>query len=106
MASNHKSVAFYEAGSWYHRIKILKADGTTGYSKKGGFASAEEAEKSYRYCEEEFARAYRNYHAATSTDFELREYLIYWLEEIYTAKSPDTSDFLMLSPGKPATLPY
>ena len=94
MASNHKSVAFYEAGSWYHRIKILKADGTTGYSKKGGFASAEEAEKSYRYCEEEFARAYRNYHAATSTDFELREYLIYWLEEIYTPRIENTTRML------------
>ena len=94
MASNHKSVAFYEAGSWYHRIKILKADGTTGYSKKGGFASAEEAEKSYRYCEEEFARAYRNYHAATSTDFELREYLIYWLEEIYTPRIENTTKML------------
>ena len=92
--SNHKSVAFYEAGSWYHRIKILKADGTTGYSKKGGFASAEEAEKSYRYCEEEFARAYRNYHAATSTDFELREYLIYWLEEIYTPRIENTTRML------------
>ena len=25
MAKNTKSVAFYEAGSWYHRVKILKA---------------------------------------------------------------------------------
>ena len=48
MASNKKGFAFYEAGSWYHRIKVLKEDGTTKYSKKGGFATAEEAEKSYQ----------------------------------------------------------
>lgn len=35
--SNKKSSAFFEAGSWYHRIKILLEDGTTKYSKKGGF---------------------------------------------------------------------
>lgn len=90
MASGNKSVAFYEAGSWYHRLKILQKDGTTKYSKKGGFATAKEAEKSYRQCEEEYTRAYRNYHAA-SADFELKDYLIYWLEEIYTPRIENTT---------------
>ena len=94
MSSNYKSVAFYEAGSWYHRLKVLKEDGTTRYTKKGGFATAEEAEKSYRHYEEEYARAYRNYHAAASADFELREYLIYWLEEIYTPRIENTTRML------------
>ena len=47
MAKN-KSPAFYEAGSWYHRIKVLQEDGTTKYSKKGGFATAKDAEESYK----------------------------------------------------------
>lgn len=94
MAKNTKSVAFYEAGSWYHRVKILKADGTTKYTKKGGFSTAEEAEESYKKCEEEFARAYRNYHSASSADFELKDYLIYWLEEIYTPRIENTTRML------------
>lgn len=47
MAKN-KSPAFYEAGSWYHRIKVLQEDGTTKYSKKGGFTTAKDAEESYK----------------------------------------------------------
>lgn len=94
MSSNNKSLAFYEAGSWCHRLKVLQEDGTTRYSKKGGFATAEEAEKSYRHCEEEYARAYRNYYAATTTDFELREYLVYWMEEIYSLRIENTTRML------------
>lgn len=93
MSSKEKSVAFYEAGSWYHRLKILRKDGTTKYSKKGGFATAKEAEKSYRQCEAEFTKAYRNYHAA-SVDFELKDYLSYWLEEIYTPRIENTTRML------------
>lgn len=76
MATKKQGTAFYEAGSWYHRMKTLQEDGSTKYSKKGGFATAEEAEKSYRKCEEEYARAYRNYHATASTDFGLKDYLV------------------------------
>lgn len=86
-----KGTAFYEAGSWHHRIKVLNEDGSTRYSKKGGFATVEEAERSYRQCEEDFLRAYRNYHATASTDFELKDYLIYWMEEIYTPRIENTT---------------
>lgn len=89
-----KSVAFFEAGSWYHRVKILREDGTTSYSKKGGFTTAEEAEKSYKQYEEEYARAYRNYHAPSSADIEFGDYLIYWLEEVYTPRIENTTRML------------
>lgn len=89
-----KSVAFFEAGSWYHRVKVLREDGTTGYTKKGGFATVEEAERSYKQCEEEFARAYRHYHVVSSADIEFRDYLIYWLEEIYTLRIENTTRML------------
>ncbi len=34
LMANKKGVAFFEAGSWYHRIKILQKNGTTKYSKR------------------------------------------------------------------------
>ena len=92
--ANKKSIAFYEAGSWYHRIKRLQEDGTTKYSKKGGFMTAKEAEASYRKYEEEYKKAYRAYHVSSSTDFDLKEYLIYWLEEIYSARIENTTHML------------
>lgn len=67
----NKGVAFFEAGSWYHRIKLMQEDGTTKYSKKGGFMSAKEAEASYRKYEEEYKRAYRAYQVSSSADFDL-----------------------------------
>lgn len=94
MASNKKGVAFYEAGSWYHRVKMLNEDGTTKYSKKGGFATAEEAEKSYQKYEEEYTRAYRNYHVTISTDFDLRDYLVYWLDEIFSPRVENSTRML------------
>lgn len=93
MAKN-KSVAFFEAGSWYHRIKLLQEDGTTKYSKKGGFTSAKEAEASYHKCEEEYKKAYRAYQVSSSADFDLKDYLIYWLEEIYSARIENTTRML------------
>ena len=89
--ANKRSVAFFEAGSWYHRVKILKEDGTTRYSKKGGFMTAKEAEESHYICEEEYKKAYRAYHVSSSADFDLKDYLIYWLEEIYSARIENTT---------------
>ena len=94
MTEKKKTVAFFEAGSWYHRVKILQEDGTTKYSKKGGFATPEEAEKSYRRSEEEFSKAYRSYYASASSDFDLKDYLIYWLEEIYSPRIENTTRML------------
>lgn len=93
MASK-KSVAFIEMGSWYHRTKQLQEDGTTKYSKKGGFKTEEEAEASYHKCEEEYKRAYRAYHVSSSADFDLRDYLIYWLKEIYSTRIENTTHML------------
>lgn len=92
--TNKKSVAFFEAGSWYHRTKLLQKDGTTKYSKKGGFATAKEAEESYYKCVDIYKKEYRAYHFSSSTDFDLKEYLIYWLEEIYSARIENTTRML------------
>lgn len=83
--------AFFEAGSWHHRLKVLKADGMTKYSKKGGFQTKEEAEESSRQCEEAYRKAYRAHQASTSADMLLADYLMYWLEQIYIARIEGTT---------------
>lgn len=92
--ADRKGVAFFERGSWHHRIKLFQEDGTTKYSKKGGFRTAKEAEQSYRKYEEEYKKAYRAYHAASIKDLDLREYLIFWLDEIYRARVENTTYML------------
>lgn len=89
--ANKKSIAFFEAGSWYHRIKVLREDGTTKYSKKGGFRTEQEAEESYWEYERTFKRDYQAYHAEKSADMMLGDYLVYWLEQIYSARIEGTT---------------
>ena len=85
--------AFYEGGSWYHRIKTLDSDGKTNYSKRGGFASKEEAEKSYLKYEETFKKDCRKYQMSTKVNREisLKDYLIYWHEEVFSGRAENSS---------------
>lgn len=94
MTANNKSPAFYEGSSWFHRVKVLNPDGSTTYSKRGGFSTPEGAEQSYRKYEEEYIKAYRAYYARVQKDFELKDYLIYWLEEVYTPRVANTTKIL------------
>ena len=55
--ANKKSIAFFEAGSWYHRVKLLQEDGTTKYSKRGGFSTEEEGKANCRGYEEKNKKA-------------------------------------------------
>lgn len=95
MSSNVKSVAFFERGSWYHRYKELEENGQVKYSKKGGFKSIEEAEESYYIYDEKFKEQQRNYYA-TILDKEImfKDYLIYWLENVYKERTESTSYML------------
>lgn len=81
-----KSKSFFENNSWYHRVKILQEDGTVKYSKKGGFATSREADKSYDKYEADFKKAYRAYQMAhkVNTEVMFRDYLIYWFEEVFS----------------------
>lgn len=90
---SQNSTAFFENNSWYHRTKTLQADGTIKYSKKGGFTSSKEAEKSYKQHEAEFKKAYRSYHLANqiNTEVMLKDYLIYWFEEIFSERIETTT---------------
>ena len=85
--------AFFENNSWYHRTKTLQADGTVKYGKKGGFADAKAAERSYRQYEAAFKDDYRRYHLASRIDgnISLRDYLIYWFEEVYSERIESTT---------------
>lgn len=92
-SEKRKGVAFIEGSSWFHRVKILQEDGTVKYSKRGGFASEAEAEASYRKYEEEFRKATRAYQmsAKVNTDVGLRDYLLYWFEDVFSARVENTT---------------
>lgn len=85
--------AFYEGSSWYHRVKIMQDNGEVQYTKRGGFATEAEAEASYLKYEEEFKRASRSYQALTkvNADIGLRDYLLYWFEDVYSERVENTS---------------
>ena len=78
---------------WYHRTKTLQADGSIKYSKKGGFATSKEADKSYDQCEAAFTKAYRAYQIAHQVNKEimLKDYLIYWFEEVFSQRVESTT---------------
>lgn len=87
------SKSFYENSSWYHRIKIFQEDGTVKYSKKGGFSTSKEADKSYDRYEAEFKRASRAWQMShqINTEVTLKDYLIYWFEEVFSKRVESTT---------------
>ncbi|MDO5408184.1 MAG: site-specific integrase [Eubacteriales bacterium] len=91
--SPQKSKSFFENNSWYHRTKTLQEDGSIKYSKKGGFATSKEADKSYNQCEAAFTKAYRAYQIAHQVNKEimLKDYLIYWFEEVFSQRVESTT---------------
>lgn len=44
--------------------------------------------------EEEYKKAYRAYHATSATDFNFKDFLIYWLDEIYSTRVESTTYML------------
>ena len=92
-SEKQRNVAFFENNGWYHRTKTLCPDGSVKYSKKGGFANARDAERSYRQHEAAFREDYRRFHLANSVDdnISLRDYLTYWFEEVYSERIESTT---------------
>ena len=83
--------AFYERGSWYHRIKILNDNYTTTYSKKGGFSSPEEAEESFKKYDKEYKEQLEINHLNIDKEVYLSSYLIYWYENIFKDREPENT---------------
>lgn len=92
-----KSKSFFENGSWYHRVKILQEDGTTKYTKRGGFQSQSEAEESYVKYEEAFKEAFRIFQLThqINSEITLKDYLIYWFEQVFSARVESTSKMVV-----------
>lgn len=90
---DEKRVVFFNGTSWYHRTKELLDDMTTKYGKKGGFATPEEAEKSYREYEERYKDRQRELQVAClkNTDVMFGEFLRYWFEHIYSLRIETTT---------------
>ena len=81
------NIAFFYRNSWNHRKRTLLADGTTKYSRVGGFKTPEEAEENYYKCLKEYEEQRRNYVVPNvDKDILLRDYLIYWYENIFSER--------------------
>lgn len=91
-----KSVAFYERGSWYHRIKTLDEDGAVKYGKKGGYATEQEAVKAFKQAEKAFKQEQRKQMMEGSNQKEmmLKDYLVYWYEEVFSQRIKNTTKML------------
>lgn len=72
--------AFFERGSWYHRIRWYDEDYLVRYGKKGGFKTEEEAEESYTKYLELFEEQKRNLMRRKDTTIEFTQYLQEWLQ--------------------------
>ena len=77
MSTNKIGNAFFERGSWHHRIKVLNEDYTTTYGKKGGFATPEEAEESYKKHKEEYENQLEIHHLNIDKEVYFSNYLLY-----------------------------
>ena len=83
--------AFFERGSWHHRIKTLNEDYTTSYGKKGGFKTPEEAEESYEKYKKEYEEQLEIHHLNIDKEVYFSNYLLYWFENIFKAKEPENT---------------
>ena len=93
---DEKRVVFFNGTSWYHRTKELLDDMTTKYGKKGGFATPEEAEKSYWEYEERYKDKRRELQVVylKNTDVMFGEFLRYWFEHIYSLRIETTTKMI------------
>lgn len=91
MDTNKIGNAFFERGSWHHRIKILNEDYTTTYSKRGGFNTPEEAEESFEKYKEEYENQMTIHHLNIDKEVYLSNYLIYWYENVFMNKAPENT---------------
>ena len=91
-------IAFFFKNSWYHRKKELQEDGSTKYSKVGGFKTAEEAEQSYMKCLEEYEnQRLKLIMPTTNKEVLFKDYLIYWFENIFSTSQQIESTTKMIT---------
>ena len=93
---HQKMGIYYNGKSWAHNIKLLSDDGKTKYSKRAGFQTFEEALHSATSYEKEFKEALRRFHLKNKINFDisLKDYLIYWYNEIYSSRVEATARML------------
>lgn len=74
-------IAFFERGSWYHRIRYYDEDFLIRYGKKGGFKTEEDAEESYYRYLDSFEEQKRKLRQKKDESLLLRQYLQEWLRK-------------------------
>ena len=86
----------FKGKSWCQNIKLLSDDGKIKYSKRAGFQTSEEELQSAVSYEERFKEDLRKFHLKNKIDFDitLKDYLIYWYNEIYSSRVEATARML------------
>ena len=83
-------IAFFEYTSWCHRYKVVEENGKVKYLKLKGFKTEEEAIESYYKYDKLFKDAQRDFYASVNKDIMVKDYIIYWFENVYS--NQDFSD--------------
>lgn len=79
-----KSAAFFYRNSWYHRRKDLMPDGTTKYSRVGGFKTPEEADESYKIYLAKYEEQVKEFaKQKINKDANIDDFFVYWCDSIY-----------------------
>ena len=89
-----KSNAFFENGSWYHRTRTINDDYSVAYSKKGGFKTKEEAEKSLKEYELKYMKDYNGMRNNINDSITIKNYLTFWFENIFKDKIQSTTEMI------------
>ena len=87
--------AFFERNTWNHRTKKLLPDYTIKYGKKGGFETAEEAEKAYQEHIKEFDRKMNMTFLEVDKEVTLKNFLLYWYVSIFSERVQSTTRYLV-----------
>ncbi len=89
--ANKHSVAFFERGSWYHRVKYFDENGEIKYSKKGGFLTKKDAENNYWLCVEQFEKDRLLHTQVIDGNISLSDYLVSWFENEFSMRIQNTT---------------
>lgn len=87
--------AFFERNTWNHRTKKLLPDYTVKYGKKGGFATAEEAEKAYQEHMKEFEQKMNMTFLEIDKEVTLKNFLLYWYVSMFSERVRSTTRYVV-----------
>ena len=87
-------IAFFEYTSWAHRYKKIEVNGKIKHLVAKGFATEEEAVKSYYQMKEKFEVTYREFNKTVDKDIFFKDYVIHWFENVFSLRVESTTKYV------------